>query len=333
MHFLAGILASDLLSFSDKCALLRAAMFLVSGRGMSDADRMTVDGMLTALRQSDETKRSFWEPLAISIMNEHITKASAEVFFASLQHAFLGGWKNAALAIPRVGLSELYVNDAAGFIKRNGGEARVNADAAEIVAVDDKVVSVRLKDGSTIGCSAVVLAVPHYRVEGLLPSYLRGQFSAIVNIPSTPIVSVHMWFEDDFMPQDAVGLIGRRVQWVFNKRRINREMGKGGHVSCVISAADGFVEMSNDELTAIALADLRSAFAYVQEPVHSLVIREKRATFSCTPESERLRPHHKTSLPNLFLAGDWTKTGLPATIEGAIRSGEECAKMAAQVLS
>jgi zeta-carotene desaturase len=147
---------------------------------------------------------------------------------------------------------------------------------------------------------------------------------------STPIVSIHLWFPTDFIRHEFVGLIGRRVQWVFNRRKITAgERNLASHVSCVISAGREFVEMTNEQLIKIALDDLRSVYrATPRVPVHAVVIREKRATFSCTPEVERFRPDNATAVPNLFLAGDWTNTGLPATIEGAIVSGEKCAKLA-----
>ena len=125
----------------------------------------------------------------------------------------------------------------------------------------------------------------------------------------------------------ALGVIGRRVQWVFNlKKSHENEKGGGAHLSAVISAAHAFVEMGNDDLTRIVLEDLEAIYGPdAGHATHAVVIREKRATFSCTPEVERIRPGCMTPVPNLFIAGDWTDTGYPATIEGAIMSGERCA--------
>jgi uncharacterized protein with NAD-binding domain and iron-sulfur cluster len=134
------------------------------------------------------------------------------------------------------------------------------------------------------------------------------------------------------MPHEVVGILGRSVQWVFNKRKTNLESRSGGHVSCVISAAENVVDLTNAELVHIALDDLRSLYPEASGLIHSVVVREKRATFSCTPASEKLRPGNRTEIRNLFLAGDWTNTGLPATIEGAILSGNVCSMLAAQHL-
>ena len=333
LHLLAGILSTDLFSFADRMRLLRAGVSLRFPP--ADIGMMTIESWLFSVGQSSETIRSFWEPLAISIMNEHVANASARVFVNSLRHAFLGGWRSAALAVPKVGLSELYVDGALTFLVQHGATVHCNADVVELVSDGALLRSARLRDGSGIDCAAVILAVPHFRLATLLPSAVlhHSVTPEFLAAPSIPIVSIHLWFEKDFMPNDVVGLIGRRVQWIFNKRKINSAAGKGGDISCVISAANDIVDMENDDVVRMAMDDLRSVYENAPlAPTHSLVIREKRATFSCTPEFEMLRPNHRTSIPNLFLAGDWTNTGLPATIEGAIISGERCAQYAALLL-
>lgn len=328
LHLAAGVLSSSLLSGGDKLALLRAGIAL---RTQNDAllRLLTIDQWLNSVGQSEESKRSFWEPLAVAIMNEHITRASAEVFLRSLSIAFLGGWKGAALAIPSVGLSELYVSGAEQFIRTHGGEVLYSQDVARIEIEASRVEGVMLKDGNRMEASAVIVAVPWYRLPSLLPEWMiRGSYSFVEQFQSAPIVSIHLWFERDFMRDEFVGVIGRTVQWAFNKRKLNKESGSGGHVSLVISGAYDQVGMTNDELVAIALQDLRSLYPECPgTALHSMVIREKRATLSITPEVEKIRPDQQTEIPNLFLAGDWTKTGLPSTIEGAIVSGERCAKL------
>lgn len=333
LHLFFGILSTNLFSFADKLRLMRAGNSMrFPPKNLSD---YTIDEWLNLTGQSEETKRSFWEPLANSIMNEHIATTSAKVFVEALRHAFLSGWKNSSLALPRGGLSELYVDGALTFIERSGGIVRLNADVVEIVIEDKNVAAVRLKDGTIIQCALVILAIPHYRLAELLPAsvFSSGAINQeFISTPSAPIVSIHLWFEESFMHHEFVGLIDRRVQWIFNKKKIND--GGRSHLSCVISAAYDTVEMTNEELVTLAIKDLQSLYSSVPPlPVHAVVIREKRATFSCTPAVERLRPNHQTAIPNLFLAGDWTNTGLPATIEGAVLSGERCADLAMSALA
>lgn len=327
LHLLTGILLTNLVSFRDKVRLLRAGVTLQWGRRSAEG---TIEDWLDALGQSDELKRSFWEPLAISIMNEHIARASANVFVHALRRAFLAAWKNAALVLSRVGLSELYGEPAGRFLQSRGASIRLNTDVVGLECQDGSVVAVRLRDGTLVQCRCAILGVPHYRASELVPEAARDEVLArMASVPNTPIVSIHLWFKDEFMKHEFVGLIDRRIQWVFNKHGTVGGTSASAYVSCVISGAEQYVDRSNDELVRIAVEDLRTLHSRVGEPVHALVIREKRATFSCTPEAERLRPENTTRLRNLFLAGDWTNTGLPATIEGAVLSGERCARLAA----
>ena len=335
MHLLGGIMTTGLFGVPDKLRMLRAGGALRSFRAEAPVG-MTVEAWLDSHGQSPETKRSFWEPLAVAIMNEHIGVASAHVFIRALRTAFLSGARGSALAIPTVGLSDLYVEPARAFIEREGGVVRCGADVVASLVEEEHVAGVRIREGETIPCSALILAVPSYRAPSLLPETLRGSgyMARVPSIPLSPIVSVHLWFDEDVMPQESLGVIGRRIQWVFNRRKICREQGKGGHLSVVISAAHRFVEMGNDELIRIALDDLASVFGTdIGNGTHAVVIREKRATFSCTPDVERIRPGCDTPIANLFIAGDWTDTGYPATIEGAIISGERCADRAGKLLA
>lgn len=327
LHLLAGILTTDLFSAADKLRMLRAGSAIKS-ESKHAVDDMTIDEWLTLHGQSDETRRSFWEPLAIAIMNEHCVTASANVFINAIRHAFFGRWDAAALVVPRVGLSELLVDPADRFVRARGGAIRCNADVADIVVKEDRVEAVCLKGREEIACNALILAVPHYRIAEL-PRLNKHNIvpSGLLSATSTPIVSIHLWFENEVMTHDVVGLIDRRVQWVFRKNAAGDSTKEWNHVSCVISGAEKFVGLSHDELVQIAIDDLRSVFGSSSLLVHAVVIREKRATFSCTPTVNRLRPDQRTTIANLFLAGDWTKTGLPATIEGAIMSGERCAEM------
>jgi zeta-carotene desaturase len=333
LQLLSGVIRTDLFSLADKLRLLRAGAALRFFRDSAPGAvaGQTIDAWLTALGQTEEAKRSFWVPLATAIMNERINVASALLFVHALRAAFLSGRNDAALVIPRTGLSDLYVNAAREFIERAGGVVRCRADVVETVADGSRVVAVRTKDGNEVACAALILAVPSHKARSLLPTDLRasGFLSAMEALPASPIVSIHLWFASDFMPQEIVGVVGKRVQWIFNRRKLSLEKRDGGHVSTVISAGYDFTELTNDQLAAAACEDLREIYGKgVGEPTHAVVIREKRATFSCTPAAELLRPGPDTPFANLFLSGDWTATGLPATIEGAIISGERCVQRA-----
>lgn len=333
LHLAWGMLTSNLFGPGDRLRLLRSGIGLLKPKHLlgEELSGKTVAQWLELSHQSVETRRSLWEPLAIAIMNEHCATASASLFIRSLRKAFLEHWHASAFAIPTVGLSQLFAEPAVDFIRRNGGEVHCGLGVAETIVTGGKVSAVRMEDGSRREAAGAILAVPSYRVRSVLPEQLssKGFLAGVELFPQSPIVSVHLWFPADFMGmEDVVGVIGRHIQWIFNRRSISptadgisRNLA-GGYVSAVISAAHEFVGMSNDDLASIALEDLHSIYGQsIGGPSASLVVREKRATFSSSPTTETLRPSPRTPFPNLFLAGDWTDTGYPATIEGAIISG------------
>jgi squalene-associated FAD-dependent desaturase len=333
LHLAWGMLTSNLFRPGDRLRLLRSGIGLLRSRRSLDEklSGKTVAQWLELSKQSTETRRALWEPLAIAIMNEHCSTASASLFIRSLRKAFLEHWHASAFAIPTVGLSQLFAGPAVEFIRRNCGEVHCGLGVAETLITDGKVSAVRMEDGSQWEAAGAILAVPSYRVQSILPEPLKSQgfLAGVEMLPQSPIVSVHLWFAADFMgSDDIVGVIGRRIQWIFNRRSISptpdgisRNLA-GGYVSAVISAAHNFVGMSNEDLVSVALEDLHLIYGpSIGRPSASLIVREKRATFSSSPLAETLRPSPRTPVPNLFLAGDWTDTGYPATIEGAIISG------------
>jgi squalene-associated FAD-dependent desaturase len=319
-----GILTSSLFSFTERIAVLRAgiAMQRNADKRFSKEGEGTVAEWLKHTHQPASVQASFWGPLAVSIMNERVETAQAGTFLDALRIAFLGHWHHAALVFPQAGLSEIFGEPAVQFIEAHGGLVRCSTEVRALVVENGRVAAVRLADGSDIQCRAAVLAVPHTEAAALFPDPPGSPVEVVrmAGVPSAPVVSLHLWFREQFMEQDAVGLIGRTIHWVF--RRAN-------HVAVTISAAYDTVDLSREALVAIAVRELREVFGGdVGTPYHALAIREKAATLSLTPAAARSRPGVQTTLSNLFLAGDWTATGLPATIEGAIRSGEKAAGQA-----
>ena len=318
LHLFWGIATTPLLSLPDRIRLLRAGRAL---RRFETVSGVTITRWLDTQHQSAEARRCFWEPLAVAIMNEQMDRAPASLFLRTLRTAFLDHWSRAALVFPQAGLSTVFVDPACAFIERHGGVVRCGAEVVSLQTDGALVRGVTLKGGERVPCGAVILAVPPEKMMNLWPVDvpLPRNINAMVPAAVSPIISIHLWFEHPFMDREVLGLIGRRVHWIFRKQR---------HISATISAASSLVGMSNEELVNITVEDLRSVFGgAVGLPVHAMVLREKRATFSATPANEECRPGPITAAKNLLLAGDWTDTGLPATIEGAIRSGQTCARL------
>lgn len=335
LHLTAAMLKFNLLSLSDRRRLLSVGVELQRWNSAIEEklSALTVEQWLDSHQQSAEARRCLWYPISISIMNEPPERASALLFAASLRQAFLGKRSDAAILIPTVGQTELYASGAESLLRRNGAKVIVNAEVAVLEVHGSRATGIRLKNGQRICARSVISAVPHFALPKLLPREIRRQawVESVGRMLSSPIVSIHLWFDRPSMDVAYVGLIGRRVQWLFDRRRILAESGKrASSISAVISGAHGYVDLGKEDLVSITREDLLGTFPESGKAklLHAIVIKEKRATFSPTVGVERLRPDPQTSIRNFYLAGDWTRTGLAATIEGAVLSGFRAAELA-----
>jgi squalene-associated FAD-dependent desaturase len=323
-HLTAAMLRYSALSFKDRTSLLRVGLDLQrkSEEGDRMLGRLTVDQWLTRLNQSAEAKRSLWHPIAISVMNELPEHASALLFARSLRAAFLGNKSDSAILIPTVGQTDLYVTPAQELLSRNGARFLLNAEVRALKAKRGRIDRIILKDGREIVPSLVVSALPPYALERILPPGADGRQIRLpyAKLSHAPIVSIHLWFDRNFMNEPVVGSIGTMLQWIFNRRLLLEGAGKSpAFISAVISGAYDAVKLSKGELVKVARREMSALFpeSRYAKLLHAVVIKEKRATFSPTNDNNERRPGTKTEFENLALAGDWTDTGLPATIEGA----------------
>jgi zeta-carotene desaturase len=229
------------------------------------------------------------------------------------------------------------VDPAVSFIRARGGDVLFGVDVAETIEEGGRVAGVQTCGSGFVDASSVVLAVPQTNVARLLPDSCRVDFHLreISSTAVSPILCVHLWYEHAVSPHAVLGVLGKRVQWVFRHLRTRvKGNAQGERLSLVISAAYEEAGWTNEALIEAGVNDCVALFGEAaRSPYHAVVIREKRATFSLSPEVEALRPGVRTPVPNLFLAGDWIATGLPATVEGAIRSGESAAESVARAVS
>jgi len=188
---------------------------------------------------------------------------------------------------------------------------------------------VELSDGQTVTAAAVVSAVPWYELTRLLPSPLLREelfFASVLDLTPAPIISINLWFDQPITELDFVGLRGTTTQWLFSRKRLPAA---GAYpILLVLSGAHAHIGCSKEELRKLALEELSLFFPLVQKArlLRFLVVKERRATFSPRPGTESLRPVARTPIKAFYLAGDWTATGLPATIEGAVQSGYRAAQ-------
>jgi len=334
-----GMLKFRLFSFGDRRRMMNVGRFL--RKWNADVEHslanLTVDQWLKNLNQSDEVCRCFWNPIAISVMNDLPEHSSALLFARALRAAFFGTQSDSAIFIPTIGQTELYLDKAVEFIQKRNGNIRTNTEVAEVIIQNGRIEGVRLQNGESIASKFVISAVPYFSLERLIPKDYQSQmpFCNLAKFSSAPIISIHLWFDTEFMDQEFVGVIGKSVQWIFNRRKIIQEnRSSGGYISCVISGAYEFIDFSKENLVEIALNDIQGIYPESKKAklIHSVVIKEKRATLADTATIDSCRPEARTPIDNFYLAGDWTATGLPATIEGAVKSGFTAAELVLKIL-
>jgi hypothetical protein len=238
--------------------------------------------------------------------------------------------RDCALGLPIKPLDELYAIPARAYIERADGAVRVNAPGR--VTCNGRIV-VRVRD-EVFEPRAIVCATAWYALPAVFPDRpapLEAVLCAAESTEASPIVTINLWFDRPVTSHSFVGLPGRAMQWVFDKRALLGEA--SSHLSLVSSGATALVGKTNQELVDLALGELRAALPAVSGAAlrRAVVVREKRATFSVAP-GQPPRPRVDTPIPGLFLAGDWIDTGLPATIEGAVVSGHRAAASALRFL-
>jgi zeta-carotene desaturase len=336
LHLLAGLLRLKSLSFPDRLKLLRVGLELHKSPETIEPliASFTVHQWLDSLGQSDANKKYLWDIIAVGSLNGDPKVVSAVLFYRVLRAAFLGGRANSSFLIPRVGLSRLFDEPVLRYIASNNGEVLRGCAVERLITEGARVKSVHCSDGVNRQASAFVSAVPWYALPNLLPPN-EPSVRAANQLTAAGILSIHLWFDGTVMEEDFVALLDSTVQWVFNRSIIQGASASSGQsLALTVSDADHLVEKEADELVALAVEDLRRVFPRVgmARVVRSVVLKEKRATFSQRPDIEPLRPPCTTSMENLFLAGDWTNTGYPATIEGAVISGRKAAAAASAFL-
>lgn len=332
-HLLAGVMRWSALGWGDRLAVLRmrtplgvgqACMTRLARRTAAPYDSETVRDWLIRHGQTPRLIELLWEPLALAAMNQPIDAAAAIPFVEVLTRVFGAGARDAALGLPTRPLDEMYAVPARQYLERHGGVVRTQAAARIDVAGATPHVVVR---GEQMTARSVICAVPWYSLPEVFPGAPAAiepiLASASRTLPS-PIVTVNLWFDRHVMESPLVGLPGRTMQWVFDKRAAFGD--EASHLSVVSSGAEAVVARGNQELIELAVREVTAALPAARSAalVRAVVVREKRATFSVAP-GQPPRPSTRTGVPGLFLAGDWIDTGLPATIEGAVASGHAAA--------
>jgi len=339
LHLLAGLAKLQSIGWRDRINALRVGLELRKLNGIrAQLADISVREWLNKLGQTEKMQSRFWDLVAVATLNETPDRASADMFARVLDQAFMHTRQDSTMVIAKTGLSDLYTDDACKFIEDRGGEVRLNADVVNINFDGGLVKGVRLRSGEEIEAGTIISAVPYFALRRIISEDVLAaspSLRCLAEFKSAPIVSINLWYAEPVTDLEFTGLLDSRIEWVFNKNAISGNGPSGHqHLALVISAAHTVAKMSKEELIELAVAEMHRFFpaARHQKPLNAFVVREQDATLSHTVGVAHLRPSYQTEFSNFFLAGDWTATGLPATIESAVQSGQECARIVASAI-
>ena len=324
-HLVAGVMTWTALPWQDRLSVLRLARPLRAAATAVPSE-MTVYDWLRAHRQRPRIIEWLWEPLALAALNQPIDQARAEPFVRILREMFAPDRTASALVLPLKPLDQTYANPARDFIERRGGAVRTDA-LARVVTDGSRITAVQVRD-EQIPADCVISTVAWHQLRTLfetVPAAIAEIVRDADEMQSMPIVTVNLWYDRVIMDDPFVGLPGRSMQWIFDKRRVFGE--SASHLSLVSSAAAQLAASSTQDLIDLAAREVADALpaAHTARVVRGTVIREKHATFSLAA-GQPPRPRVTTPLGGFYLAGDWVETGLPGTIESAAMSGHLAAR-------
>jgi zeta-carotene desaturase len=346
MHLAPSFLLFSSLSLADKRGIANAMMAIAkTGGNPPGIDGISMLDWLQRMKQTPAAIDRFWRVVLVSALDEELSRTDARYGIEVFWKGFLANKGGYRVGIPSVPLAELYEGCREAVTLR-GGEVRLRAGIREICVRDNRFTGVVMDDGSEISADACIAAVPHDTLLNLLPKQMgegNGSLSGLTNIKTSPITGVHLWYDRTVMTEPFLTLLDHTTQWVFNKTLLygtNETNGAaarpnpqsdhsfgpdadGQYLQLVISASYDLVRKSRQEIIDLCCRELAEVLPATRD-AHlrkATVIKEINATFSPAPGVDRWRPAQKTSVNNLFLAGDWTRTAWPSTMEGAVRSG------------
>src|SRR6266850_6819961 len=335
-HMTGSFAAFAPLTLWDKISIARAMLDILRTKGKSaNLEENGGISMLEWLRRRGQTQDAierFWRVVLVSALDEELDRTDARFGVDVFWKAFLSNRSGYRMGIPAVPLANLY-DGCKAEIERRGGEVNLRAPVRGLKIESGEIAAVRFDEGKEETADAYVFAVPHTALAELLPESVKQSDPSLLNLDKievSPITGVHFWFDHQVMKEPFITLVDTTTQWIFNKTALyddSKERAKpapaGQYLQLVISASYDLLPRSREEIIELCLEEVRHALPLARDAqlVKATVIKEAAATFSPGPGVDRWRPKQEASVPGLFLAGDWTDTGWPATMEGAVRSG------------
>jgi len=339
-HLGPSLLKFGFLSWSERLSIAKTMMRLARTPNSDSADGQTIGAWLRKQNQSIRAIQRFWSVVLVSALGESIERAS----LAAAKKVFVDGFmahKSAyQIDVPIVSLGELYGERVSNWLNDRGVTLRLGATVKQLNVDNGEVTGLQLADGSVQNADFVVIALPWRRVGDVVPDAVTNAISelrSVNQIKSAPITGIHLWLGRPITSLPHAVLIDRLSQWMFNRGEISLSSNSDKsafYYQVVISASRELSGRKRDDILNEVIGDLSSIWPETNETevVHWRMVTENDAVFSFVPGFDELRPSQQTPFRNLFLAGDWTNTGWPSTMEGAVKSGYLAAEYLLQAI-
>jgi squalene-associated FAD-dependent desaturase len=354
LHMAPSFLLFDALTLADKRSIAEAMLAIArAGGNPPRTNGASMLDWLHSMRQTPGAIERFWRVVLVSALDEELARTDARYGIEVFWKAFLGNARGFRVGIPSVPLADLYEGCREEIVKR-GGEVRLRCGIRQICVEGGRFAGAMLDDGSELAADACVAAVPHDVLLNLVPKEMAeigAPLEGLRHLKTSPITSAHFWFDRTVMMEPFLTLLDHTTQWIFNKTllsagsetndgsarptdhteidsaaggpRLARNESDGQYLQLVISASYDLIPRSRVEIIELCRKELADVLPATREAkvLKATVIKEVNATFSPEPGVDRWRPGQVIPVGNFYLAGDWTQTGWPSTMEGAVRSG------------
>lgn len=319
LHFTESFLRMQYIGWADKVRVARAFLAILWERGRrKDLEEISMLDWLHEKQQGPVAIERFWRQVLVSAINEELDRMAASHGFQVIWLGFMAARDSYEMGVPEVRLGELYA--AEQWKRMPNVQFRTRAGVQRLLSDGRRVTGAQVGD-EQVTAESYISAVPFEKFSALCPE----AEVAVSAFSHSSITGIHLWFDRAVTDLPHATLLDRNLQWFFNK-------GEGKYLQLVVSASKPLLPMTKAEVITLALRELAEFLPKVNEAklVQAHVVKEARATYSAGPGLWRHRPEPVTKLENLFLAGDWTRSGWPSTMEGAVRSGYRAAEAVTQ---
>ncbi len=326
-HTGLSFLAFKSMSLVDKMSIGRGMLLMLRAKPGQDWDKQDIASWFAKTKQTERAVKRFWEPVLVSACNESLNRISCHHAFKIFREGFLANSYGYEFGVPTVPLGTLYTDAAVKYIQQRGGCVETKTIVDTIEFDENRVTSVSLLNGETVAADYFISALQFDLLLKLLPNELIEKlpfFNLLNQIEFAPLVGVHLWFDRKIDCPEPIALLDRTSDWIFNKT-VDFDLPNKNetYLSIVTSADPELTAMPKEQVLERILGEVREALPQTRDAnlTKWYVLKERKGTFSPKPGVEALRPDQRSPIKNLYVAGEWTNTGWPSTMESAARSG------------